>query len=85
MRLMKVKKLLNQLKKKNKDTVIIFSDKKMFTVDPVHNRRNDRVVVKKGRKSIPVTKTKHPAGIMVLEIVASDGQKSPPYFFPQGL
>ena len=41
-RLFKAKRLLNQIKKQKSDTVRIFSDKKIFTVDQAHNRRNDR-------------------------------------------
>ena len=41
-RLLKAKRLLNQIKKQKSDTVRIFSDKKIFTVDQAHNRRNDR-------------------------------------------
>jgi hypothetical protein len=53
----------------------IFSDKKIFTVDQSYNRRNDRVIVEKGSEATPVSKTKHPAGVMVLGIIASDGKK----------
>ena len=84
-RLTKAKKLYQRFKNKMRDTVIIYSDKKMFTVDPAHNRRNDRHIVPAGTPPKPITKTKHPAGVMVLGIVASDGKKCPPYYFPQGL
>ena len=30
-------------------------------------------------------RTKHPAGVMVLGVVGSDGKKMPPYFFKEGL
>ena len=76
--------LLNQLKR-SRGTVKIFSDEKLFTVDQVHNRRNDRVIVRAGQQSQPVCKTKHPAGVMVLGIIASDGNKCPPIFVPSGL
>ena len=58
--------------------MITISDKKMFTVDPAHSRRNDRHLVKDGIPPKPVTKTKHPQGVMVLGFVASDvkSQKS---------
>ena len=84
-RLFKAKRLLNQIKKQKSDTVKIFSDKKIFTVDQAHNRRNDRWVGKKGSKARPKFKTKHPASIMVLGIVASDGNKCPPIFIKQGV
>ena len=84
-RLFKAQRLLYQLKKQKPGTVRIFSDKKLFTVDQAHNRRNDRMVVKVGSKATPKFKTKHPASVMVLGIVASDGNKCPPIFIKQGL
>ena len=84
-RLFKAKRLLHQLKRQKSGTVRIFSDKKIFTVDQAHNRRNDRVVVKKGAKAKPKFKTKHPASVMVLGIIASDGKKCPPIFIKQGV
>ena len=84
-RVLKAKRLRSQLKKKKASTVIIFSDKKMFTVDQAYNRRNSRAVVKNHAKVPPIMRTKHPQGVMVLGVVASDGKKCPPYFFPQGL
>ena len=84
-RLFKAKRLLYQLKKQKPGTVRIFSDKKIFTVDQAHNRRNDRMVVKVGSKARPKFKTKHPASVMVLGIVASDGNKCPPIFIKEGV
>ena len=84
-RLFKAKRLLYQLKKQKPGTVRVFSDKKFFTVDQVHNKRNDRMVVKKGTKPKPIMKTKFPAKVMVLGIVASDGNKCPPIFIKEGL
>ena len=63
----------------------IFSDKKNFTVDQAHNRRNDRYVVEVGEEPPPIRCTKHPAYIMVLGVVGSDGQKCPLYHFKQGM
>ena len=84
-RLSKAKKLRNMLKKQSSDTVIIFSDKKLFTVDQAYNRRNSRAVVPSGTKPPPIMKTKFPQKVMVLGIVASDGKKCPPIFFEAGL
>ena len=83
-RYVKAKKLLARLKKETESTVRIFSDKKIFTVDQAYNRRNDRVLVDQGQPAIPVSKTKHPAGVMVLGIVASNGKKCPAIFVPAG-
>ena len=44
-RLFKAKRLLHQLKKQKSGTVRIFSDKKIFTVDQAHNRRNAQLLV----------------------------------------
>jgi len=46
----------------------------MFTVNQVYNCPNDRVIVDQGDSATPVNKTKHPAGVMVLGIVTSDGK-----------
>ena len=76
--------LLNKLKSMPKSTVKIFSDKKVFTVDQAYNRRNDRQIVNMGDTGTPVSRTKHPASIMLLGIVASNGKKAPPIFIPDG-
>lgn len=81
----RAKALLNKLKKLPPSTIKIFSDKKLFTVDQVYNCRNDRYIVDKGTPAKPVYKSKHPASVMVLGIVASDGKKCPPIFIPEGL
>ena len=85
-RLGKSKKVVNWLKRPgNGKKVKVFSDEKNFYVDQAYNRRNDRCVVQKDSEAIPVMKTKHPQSVMVLGVVASDGKKMPPYFFPEGL
>ena len=82
-RLERCKKVLCYLKSHG-STVKIFSDKKIFTVDQVYNRRNDRFIAKSIEEVKGIYRTKHPAQIMVLGVVASDGRKMPPYFFPPG-
>ena len=80
------KGILNWLKQgANKETVLIFSDEKLFHVDPMLNRRNVRYIsdlphteVSSDIKYNP--RTKHAAKVMVLGVVASDGQKCPPIF-----
>ncbi|QQP33105.1 Putative transposable element [Caligus rogercresseyi] len=67
--------------KHNGDTVKIYSDKKIFTVDAVLNRRNDRFLAETRGQVEGYYRTKHPAQVMVLGIVASDGNKMPPHFF----
>ena len=78
-------RLLSDLKSNGK-RVLIFSDEKTFTVDPVVNKQNDRVVtfgndVSEVRR---VSKTKHPASVMMLGVVASNGEKMPPVWFKTG-
>ena len=79
-RLERCKKVLNSLKS-NPSTVKIYSDKKIFTVDQVYNRRNDRWLAESKEEVKGVFRTKHPQQIMVLGVVASDGRKMPPYMF----
>jgi len=78
------KKLLNKLEKIDPSTVQVFSNKKIFTIDQVYNRRNDRLIVDLGSPTTSVNKTKHPASVMVLGMVASDGNKCLPIFIPSG-
>ena len=42
-------------------------------------------VVPEGDEALPIMRTKHPASVMMLGVVGSDGQKMPPYFFKVGL
>ena len=77
-------RLLSFLKHKAKGKIKIFSDEKMFTVDWKPNRRNDRYICS-NINEVPVTmKAKHPAGVMVLGAVSSDGHVMPPHFFGPG-
>eukprot|EP00096_Caligus_rogercresseyi_P010004 TRINITY_DN3514_c0_g1_i1.p1 TRINITY_DN3514_c0_g1~~TRINITY_DN3514_c0_g1_i1.p1 ORF type:complete len:218 (-),score=41.98 TRINITY_DN3514_c0_g1_i1:566-1219(-) len=85
LRLERCGKLLNSLKHHG-DRVIFFSDEKTFTVDPVINKQNDRVVCfnKEDYNIRNVTTTKHPASVMMLGIVASTGDKMAPIWFDTG-
>lgn len=82
-RLDRCHKLLAYLKH-HKATVKIFSDKKIFTVDQVYNRRNDRYLAQSTDQVKGVFRTKHPAQVMVMGVLASDGKKMPPFFFKAG-
>eukprot|EP00095_Tigriopus_kingsejongensis_P001128 snap_masked-scaffold1099_size62903-processed-gene-0.6 protein:Tk01128 transcript:snap_masked-scaffold1099_size62903-processed-gene-0.6-mRNA-1 annotation:"kinesin-like protein kif3a isoform x2" len=64
--------LLNSLKH-HKRRVIFYSDEKTFTVDPVINKQNDRVICfgKEDYNIRNVSTTKHPASVMMLGVVAS--------------
>ncbi|QQP48527.1 Uncharacterized protein FKW44_008884, partial [Caligus rogercresseyi] len=59
----------------------IFSDEKIFTVDQVYNRRNDRWLAKQREDVQGVFRTKNPQQVMVLGVFRSDGKKMPPFFF----
>ncbi|QQP55792.1 Uncharacterized protein FKW44_000239, partial [Caligus rogercresseyi] len=70
-RLDRCKIILNWLKKKP-CLIKIFSDEKIFTVDQVYNRRNDRWLAKQ-RVSKESSGPRIPS--------KSDGKKMPPFFF----
>jgi len=78
--------LLNNLKKAPANRVIIFSDEKSWTVDPVRNRKNDRYLsfgdVNESIRTLSTTK--HPASAMSLGFVASNGLKAPLIWFKTG-
>lgn len=61
-----------------------FSDEKIFNVDQVHNRRNDRWISAEASDVPPVMTSKNPAAIMVLAVISTDGDVMPPYFFKNG-
>ena len=82
-RLERCKKVLKYVKT-CKDTVLVFSDEKIFTVDAVLNRRNDRYLAKSTADVQGTYRTKHPAQVMVFGVIGSDGKKMPPYFFKPG-
>lgn len=87
LRLKRCKKILWQLKKKT--PVILFSDEKYFTVDPIHNSRTDRYISTLKVEDVPdniktSSKTKHPSQVMVFGLIASNGLKMDPVFLPSG-
>ena len=88
-RLERCKKMQNWLKNsKNAGKVILFSDEKLFCLDPVLNRRNDRYLSDQKVENVPshikfVPKTKHSQKVMVLGVVGSDGKKCPIVFIDQ--
>ena len=84
-RVTKGSKLVSSIKKLPRGTVRIFSDKKLFTVDMAYNPRTCRMVVSREVEATPVMRHKHPASVMMLGVVGSDGKKMPPYFFKSGL
>lgn len=87
-RLDRCQALLNDLKSRPAGIVNVFEDEKTFTVDPSWNRRNDRVIRLGNDHDIDdvrtITRTKHPASLMLLGVVASNGKVCPPVFFPAG-
>ena len=75
-------RLLNDLKNHLK-RILIFSDEKNFTLDPVFNTLNDRVVtfVNNVSKYCRVSTITHPAPIVLLGVVAPNGEKMPSVWF----
>ena len=60
------------LKSAPAERVIIFSEKKTWAINPVRHRRNNRYL------------SKHPASVMSLDSVASNGAVMPLIWFPSG-
>lgn len=82
------KRLVSTIKKKQ--IIIVFSDEKMFTIDPVSNTRTVRFILPKKIQDVPENvkfkfTTKHPAKVMVFGAVASNGLKLLPVFIKAGL
>ena len=84
-RYQKGKKLLGRLKGSSGSIIRIFSDKKLWTVDRKRNARNDCWLAYHVEGVPPINVTKHLASAMMLGVVASDGKRMPPYWFPKGL
>lgn len=87
-RLARAKKILSMLKKKS--PVILFTDEKYFTVNPVSNSRHDRLVSDLHVSDIPAKvrfspQMKHPRQVMMFGLVSSDGKKMSPVFLDSGL
>ena len=88
-RMLHTARLLNWIKNSNhSNKVRIFSDEKLFVIDAKFHRQNDRYLTKVPVKMVePQVKynsiCKHPAKVMVLGIVASDGKKCPVIFIDQ--
>ena len=73
--------LLNVLKSSTAGQVRFFSDEKIFTVDRVINRRNDRWISDDASKVVPAMRSKKPTSVMLLSVISSDGDIMPPHFF----
>ena len=65
---------------KNHGNGILFFSDKRFTVNPVFNKQNDCVVTfgKDISEIHKVSTIKHPASVMMLGVVTSNGEKMPP-------
>ncbi len=83
-RLERSKMLLTWLKN-HPSMVKLFSDKKNFTVDEAFNSLNDRYPTNKHENISPIMRTKHPASLMILGAIASNGKEMPLHFFSIGL
>ena len=82
-------KLMLQEMERAAGKVFIWSDEKMFTVEAVTNKQNDRVYAKSS-KDLSVNARSHlkrqkPASVMVWAAVASNGSKSPLIVIEEGV
>ena len=77
--------LLNKLKHGLSGHVRLFSGEKKFIQDKLHNRQNDCFITDDPEEVPIVMSTKFSTSVMVLGIVSSDRDITPPYFFPKGL
>ena len=73
--------MLNGLKNHG-NLILIFSDEKYFTIDPVFNQQNDWVVtfgndISEHHRVHRVSVSKRPNSIMIIGVVASNGEKMP--------
>ena len=66
---------------KNALIVKIFSDKKIFTVNQFHNRRNDHWLALDQDDVEGICTSKQPQQVMVLGIITSEGKRMLPIFF----
>lgn len=87
-RLERCRRIISWLKS-NGGVVTVFSDEKIFTVDAHISRRNTRYISAAAAADVPSAirynkKSKHPASIMVLGVVSSDGQKCPLVYLKSG-
>ena len=87
-RLARAKILLQKLKAGTDTSEILFSDEKLFTVEAICNRQNDRVLAKSSA-DIPdsarsVFRRQKPSSVMVWAAI-SKTWKSPLIFVPQGV
>ena len=78
--------LVYDLKSAPAGRAIIFSDEKTRTIDPVRNRRNDRYLSlgEEDESARTFSKTKHPAPVISLSFVASNGAVMSLVWFPSG-
>ncbi|KAF2367465.1 Neurotransmitter-gated ion-channel transmembrane domain [Trinorchestia longiramus] len=81
-----IQRLMNDLKSVPPGRVIIFSDEKTWTVDPVRNRRNDRYLSlgEVDESACTLSTTKHPASLMSLGFIASNDAVMHLIWFPTG-
>ena len=78
-RLKRSTRFLNDMKN-HRNQILVFSDEKRFMVDPVFNKQNDCVATfgKDISEICKVSTMKHPASVMMLGVVASNGEKMLP-------
>ncbi|XP_065654776.1 uncharacterized protein LOC136081391 [Hydra vulgaris] len=62
---------------------ILFTDEKIFTVESILNKQNDRVWAK-SQPNVSVSRSSHPASVMVFAGITAH-VKTPLIFVPQGI
>ncbi len=77
------KALISSLKSTG-DHIRFFFDEKLFTVDWSRNKQNSRWICKDPAAVPMVFRTKNPAAVMVLGVISSKGDVTPPHFFSVG-
>ena len=98
-RLERSRGLLNDLKSAPRDRIVFFCDEKNFVVDPTFNPQNDRFIrigpacgapnegegdAEEGPRPQYMPRSKKPASLMFLGIIASTGEVCQPIWFPAG-
>ncbi len=84
-------KIINLLKHDCARLELLHSDEKWFSLVPYSNRRNDKIVWRKGEQDDAPDELRHhgvrqrEAGAMFLGIVSSSGKKGPPIWVPAGV
>ena len=84
-RKLKASALIDDLKHTSSGMLKFFSDEKIFVQDMKPNQQNNRWLSASPEEVPIVMHSKHPAHVMVLGVISSDGDVMEPVFIPDGL